>query len=163
MLFLRKPHTQDQTLINALYERSASIHIPWTASPKDYDSYLSEEGRYFLCLDNSEEIVGAFNISNIVRGHFQSAYLGYEVFHPHQGKGLMRQGLNLIIEKAFVDLKLHRLEANIQPGNFASIALASGAGFLKEGFSKDYLNIGGNGWKDHERWALVNEQWQESE
>ena len=71
----------------------------------------------------------------------------------------MRIGLNLLISEAFDVLNLHRLEANIQSGNVASIRLVSGAGFVREGFSRQYLNIGGKGWKDHERWALLNERW----
>jgi len=71
----------------------------------------------------------------------------------------MTIGIKLLLSKAFEELKLHRIEANIQPNNKASISLVSHAGFEKEGFSKNYLNIGGLGWKDHERWAIVNPRW----
>ena len=159
MLYLRKPVNDDKNLIKSLYEKSRTLHLPWTYPPKDFDSYLSQEGRYFLCLQDSDDIVGTFNISGVVRGYFHSGYLGYEVFSPHEGKGFMRIGLDLLIKEAFHSLNLHRLEANIQPKNELSIKLVSGAGFVKEGFSKKYLNIGNNGWKDHERWALINEKW----
>ena len=149
--------------IQELYERSVSLHQPWTYPPKDYSSYLSENGRYFLYIEESGEIVGTFNISGIVRGYFHSGYLGYEVFSPYQGKGYMRAGISLIINEAFGPLNLHRLEANIQPENVVSIKLVSAAGFVKEGFSKGYLNIGGLGWKDHERWALLNDTWCEKD
>jgi len=69
----------------------------------------------------------------------------------------MAKGLQLLLTKAFTELKLHRLEANIQPDNKRSIKLVSRAGFVKEGYSKNYLNIGGQGWKDHERWAIVSD------
>jgi ribosomal-protein-alanine N-acetyltransferase len=70
----------------------------------------------------------------------------------------MREGLELVLARAFTELRLHRLEANIQPGNHASIALVRGAGFVREGYSERYLKIGGR-WRDHERWALRVEQW----
>ncbi len=158
-LKLRKPTENDSVAIKACYERSASLHHPWTYASKNIKEYLTEENRYFLYLDTTTEIVGTFNITGIVRGYFQSAYLGYEVFTPHQGKGYMTQGIQLIIDLAFKQMNLHRLEANIQPHNDSSIKLVSRAGFTKEGFSKNYLNIGGQGWKDHERWALVNDNW----
>ena len=55
-----------------------------------------------------------------------SGRLGYYAFVPHAGKGCMREGLVLVIERAFRELGLHRLEANIQLGNRRSIALVEG-------------------------------------
>jgi ribosomal-protein-alanine N-acetyltransferase len=159
VISLRKPKSDDLDEIKSAYERSVLIHLPWTHEPGDLDAYLSDEYRYFAYLDSTLEIVGTLNISGLVRGYFQSAYLGYEVFVPHQGKGYMKAGLNLLLDVAFTKLNLHRLEANIQPGNEASIKLVSQAGFVKEGFSRHYLNIGGLGWVDHERWAIINEKW----
>jgi ribosomal-protein-alanine N-acetyltransferase len=65
-----------------------------------------------------------------------------------------------VIRLAFRSYKLHRLEANIQPGNHRSIALVRGLGFAREGYSPRYLKIGGR-WRDHERWALTVERWRE--
>jgi len=70
----------------------------------------------------------------------------------------MSQALELTLAHAFGPLRLHRLEANIQPANTASIALVRRAGFVNEGFSERYLKVGGR-WRDHERWALRVEQW----
>lgn len=159
MVTLRKAKPDDINKVKKLYAQSISLHNPWVFAPQDYDAYLNQENRYFVCLPESGEIIGAFNISGIVRGYFQSAYLGYEVFSPYQGKGYMSKGITLLLKEAFEGLSLHRLEANIQPENVASIRLVSNAGFIKEGFSKNYLNVGGLGWKDHERWAIVNEAW----
>jgi ribosomal-protein-alanine N-acetyltransferase len=70
----------------------------------------------------------------------------------------MSEAIRLILRYAFNDLKLHRLEANIQPGNVASIALVRRAGFVLEGYSRRYLKISGR-WRDHERWAILIEDW----
>jgi ribosomal-protein-alanine N-acetyltransferase len=103
-------------------------------------------------------LVGVINVSEMVRGNFQSAYLGYYAFEPHSGRGLMRRGMALVINRAFGRLGLHRLEANIQPGNTASIELVRRLGFRREGYSPRYLKINRR-WKDHERWALLAEDW----
>ena len=70
----------------------------------------------------------------------------------------MTEALALTLRIAFGRLRLHRVEANIQPGNRASIALVRRAGFRREGLSPRYLKIGGR-WRDHERWALTVEDW----
>jgi ribosomal-protein-alanine N-acetyltransferase len=66
--------------------------------------------------------------------------------------------MELVLRRAFSDLRLHRLEANIQPGNTRSIALVQRCRFEREGFSPRYLKVGGR-WRDHERWAIRVEQW----
>ena len=63
-----------------------------------------------------------------------------------------------MLRHAFDTLRLHRLEANIQPSNQASIALVRRAGFTREGFSRRYPKINGR-WRDHERWAILREDW----
>jgi ribosomal-protein-alanine N-acetyltransferase len=75
---------------------------------------------------------------------------------PHAGKGLLLEGLTLVINLAFRDLGLHRLEANVQSGNRRSLALVKGLGFRREGTARGYLKIG-NRWRDHERWALLKD------
>ena len=114
-----------------------------------------------LCRRVDRAILGFFNLSQIVRRSLQSAFLGYAVGAPFAGQGYMREGIELVLQRAFVDLRLHRIEANIQPGNQASSALARGAGFQREGFSPRYLKIDGQ-WRDHERWAILVEDWKAS-
>ncbi|MDX1563623.1 MAG: GNAT family N-acetyltransferase, partial [Gammaproteobacteria bacterium] len=116
---------------------------------------------FLVMLEKSNELAGAINIENISRGFFQSAALGYFAFLPHAGKGHMREGLILTIDHAFRKLKLHRLEANIQPTNRRSIALVESLGFELEGYSPRFLKICGR-WRDHERWAIRVENWKPS-
>jgi len=129
-----------------------------------YRTYLARLRRpthlgYFVIRRDTGALAGVINVSEIVRGNFQSAYLGYYAFTPHAGQGLMREGLASVIDDAFTRLKLHRLEANIQPANQASIRLVRTLGFHREGFSPRYLKIHAR-WRDHARWAILAEDWQ---
>ena len=103
-------------------------------------------------------IVCCININEIVRRAFQTAYLGYFAFEPFEGKGYMKKALSAVIALAFHQFKFHRLEANIQPGNEASIRLVESLGFRLEGFSPRYLKIDSE-WQDHKRYAITAEDW----
>lgn len=102
-------------------------------------------------------IVGVVTVSNVVMGALRGAFLGYVGMVGFARRGLMTQAVRLGCRFAFDDLGLHRLEANIQPDNAASIALAKRVGFRLEGFSPRYLRIRG-AWCDHERYALLAEE-----
>jgi [ribosomal protein S5]-alanine N-acetyltransferase len=103
-------------------------------------------------------LVGAINLTEIVRGSFQSGYLGYYIGAAYAGQGYMTEALQLMLRLAFRQLRLHRVEANIQSTNHASLRLVRRAGFRREGYSPRYLKIAGR-WRDHERWALLVEDW----
>ncbi len=146
----------------AAVARSRKLHRGFAAPPTDSASYanwlrrLAEE-RYeghFVVATTEDALAGVINLNEIVRGSFQSAYLGYYALAPFAGRGLMRAGLARVVRRAFGELRLHRLEANIQPQNLASLGLVRSQGFVREGYSPGYLKVGGR-WRDHERWALV--------
>jgi ribosomal-protein-alanine N-acetyltransferase len=105
--------------------------------------------------------MGVLSLSNIVRGAFQSAYLGYWIGKPFARQGYMTEAMRLALNLAFGPLGLHRVEANIIPRNRASIALVKKLGFRNEGTAMRYLRIDGR-WQDHEHWALTIEDWARS-
>ena len=152
---LRRPSPADGPEFIALARASADFLRPWIDPPvtqERFDAYLrrlqSETAHpSLICELASNRIVGAINVSCIVRGGFQSAYLGYWIGAPFARHGYMSQAMRLMIGYAFGELGLHRLEANIQPGNIASIALARSCGFEKEGYSPNYLRVLGE-WRD---------------
>jgi [ribosomal protein S5]-alanine N-acetyltransferase len=137
-------------------------HHPWCAPFTDqegFDLWLIRctSGPHVGLVAREVEngrIVGVVNINEIVFGVFQSAYLAYYGMSEFKRKGLMTEALRLAVKLAFEELRLHRLEANVQPDNHASIALVRKLGFEKEGFSPRYSHIDGE-WRDHERWALL--------
>ena len=161
---LAEPVPGDRREFLELVDASADLHRPWTYPPADAASFrrLIERNRadnfYALLAKRTEDdaIVGLFEFSEVVRGSFQNAYLGYWVGGPYARQGYMREGMLLALRFAFSELKLHRVEANIQPANKPSLALAKRTGFRREGFSPRYLKIGGR-WRDHERWAILSD------
>jgi ribosomal-protein-alanine N-acetyltransferase len=137
----------------------------WVSPPsttKAFDTYPSrlrgETHLSYWVRTEEGALAGVFNISEIVRGFFCSAYLEYYGFVPHNGRGYMSAGLRAVLSEAFGRHRLHRLEANVQPSNSESRRLVQTAGFCLEGFSPRYLKIAGR-WRDHERWAITAEEW----
>jgi ribosomal-protein-alanine N-acetyltransferase len=161
-VYLRVLARADRDEFLALARESRELHRPWTYPPErpdQFDDLFARSRRddfVFLlaCVQETGEIAGVFTISQIVRGAFQSAYLGYYANSRYARQGLMREAMEQVLDHSFGALALHRLEANIQPGNQPSIALARGSGFRLEGFSPRYLLIGGQ-WRDHERYAIT--------
>jgi ribosomal-protein-alanine N-acetyltransferase len=162
---LERPSMRRAEEFVAATHRSRHLHGRWARPPATREQFrgLVRRARQpnsacHLVLTAEGELAGVINISEIVRGAFCSAYLGYYAFVPHAGRGYLRAGLEAVIRRAFSEYRLHRLEANIQPENRRSIALVRGLGFSREGYSPRYLKIAGR-WRDHERWALTKEDW----
>jgi RimJ/RimL family protein N-acetyltransferase len=165
-LKIREPVLEDENQFLAAMQSSHALHAPWVVPPLTAEEFKNYIYRYrqgnqksYLVIDDSDAIIGVFNISEIIRGPFQNAYLGFFGVNGHNAKGKMSVGLKLVLEKGFNELGLHRFEANIQPDNTPSIQLVQKNGFRKEGYSPRYLKIN-NTWCDHERWAITLEDWE---
>jgi [ribosomal protein S5]-alanine N-acetyltransferase len=165
-IYLRFPKVSDLNEFIALNRSSKRLHRGLASPPIQPEQFLTllkkcqkdDFVSFMICRVDNGTIVGAINLSQIFRGGFQNAYLGYYIGAAYSGRGYMTEAIELALKYAFDELRLHRLEANIQPGNVASIALVKRAGFVREGYSRRYLKICGR-WRDHERWAIIAEDW----
>lgn len=163
---LRPPTPSDAADFLGGVRASRSLHRPWIRAPgtlEDYERYLlrcAEEAfqGFLICRAEDGAIVGVANLSQIHAGNFRNAYLDFYAFTPYASQGYITEGVGLVLRQAFTALSLHRIEANVQPGNARPRALVQRLGFRLEGFSPRYLKIGGR-WRDHERWALLAEEW----
>lgn len=165
-MVIETPAEEHQREFLAAVRASLRLHRPWIAPPAKPDSYRlwlertrrDDQASYLLRHEECGALVGYASVNNIVRRALQSGALGYGAFAGHEGRGLMTDGLRAVLHDVFDNLGLHRVEANIQPTNHRSLALARRLGFIKEGYSRRYLQIEGE-WRDHERWALLAEEY----
>ncbi|MFC6706261.1 GNAT family N-acetyltransferase [Flexivirga alba] len=165
---------EDVTAYRSAVQQSARRIGVWNpVNPDDISWHLdrqSEEHRTFLIHatdpEGSHGIVGKVNVTNVVRGRFQSGVLGYDAYDPYVGRGLFADGLRQIINVAFTaapqGMGLHRLEANVRPGNSTSAGLLRSLGFRREGLVRDMLWLPGSdgaAWRDHVMHAVTRDEW----
>lgn len=166
---LRRLGAGDEEAFLEMVAVSRRLHHPWVSPPADTDGFAgllertaSDDFVSLLGWDRGDgALVGVVNLSQISRGLFQSCYCGYYANAPRARRGLMTETLSLGLRYAFTIERLHRVEANVQPGNATSLAIVQRLGFRHEGFSPRYLKIGGR-WRDHERFAMTVEDWRRS-
>jgi ribosomal-protein-alanine N-acetyltransferase len=165
-VLLRHPTGGDQEEFIAMTLASKRLHRGLVSPPTEPAQFASllkrcrrAESVYFLiCRVTDGAIVGAINLSQIFMGGFRSAYLGYYLGAKYTRQGYMTEAVQLMLRYAFERLKLHRVEANIQPENAPSLAVVRRVRFVREGYSRRYLKISGR-WRDHERWTMLVEDW----
>ncbi len=167
---LRRPRPGDAATFGLLARRSASVYgefAPPLKSKAQFDEYLQRCRRedffgFLICRNEDGLILGNINLFHIILLRLRNACVGYFIGAPHNRQGYATEALRLMLRFAFRELNLHRVEASIQPRNTPSIPLVRRAGFGREGLSRRYLQIAGR-WRDHERWALLAEEWRRVE
>lgn len=113
---------------------------------------------YFAIFNRQGELVGQVLLMDITRGNFQNCYLGYFIYSPFWGRGYGSAAAKMAIDIAFRELKLHRVEAAINPRNKRSLQLAKSIGMRREGLSRRRLLVRGGGpWNDMVLYALTCE------
>jgi len=159
---IRTPEATDEEAFLEAMQESIGLHSPWLSAPKthaDWERYMrrlqrDNEAGFLVKRIHDGAICGVVNLNIITYEALCGAYVSYFGVAAQVEKGYMREGLTQVVRHAFDKMGLHRLEANIQPGNLPSIALAQSVGFQYEGFSPRFLKINGE-WCDHERWAVL--------
>ena len=173
---LRRLEASDADEFVRMVEVSREHWTPWTparpvgSSDRDhFDQELDrttmgvETGNHLrlVALLDGVRLAGMFSLNEIVRGVFQSAYAGWAVSADLTGQGLGTEGVRALIDIAFTPepdgLGLHRVQANIMPGNAGSIRIAEKIGFRREGVAARYLRIAFS-WEDHVMFALTREE-----
>lgn len=172
-LRLLAAHEDLATSVADFYARNARHLAPWDPpSPPDFATVSAQRDRlrkavaeaaagsglrwWLQPVDAHELLIGSIGLSQISRGPFQNAMLGYAIDAAREGRGLMREALQAVLAHAFSpSFNLHRIQANVRPENSRSVALLERLGFEDEGLARDYLYIDG-AWRDHRMFALRN-------
>jgi ribosomal-protein-alanine N-acetyltransferase len=162
--WIRHPGRDDSVAFVAAARRSRGLHGPWVQAPdtpEAFEAYVrrsrrSDQAGFLISRTADDAIAGVANVSAIVRGAFQSGFLGYYAFTPLARKGYLREGLELVVRYAFEHLDLHRLEANVRPENIASVRLIRSLGFEPRARSPRYLFLDGD-WRDHVGYVRLRE------
>jgi [ribosomal protein S5]-alanine N-acetyltransferase len=154
---IREVGVADADEIAALYQANREFLAPF--EPIRPDAFFTAAGQRdrlsrpvdgwrFAILDDADAIVGSINISNVVRGAFHSANIGYFVSQHVNGRGLASAAVGDVCVFAFGTAALHRLEAGTLLDNHASQRVLEKNGFEQIGIARKYLQIAGR-WQDH--------------
>ncbi|MFB7138111.1 GNAT family N-acetyltransferase [Bacillus sp. AFS017336] len=109
-----------------------------------------------IFLNETNAFIGFTMLAEVLRGDLQSCFVGYSLDEDQNGKGFTTEAVKLVVEYAFNELKLHRIEAGVMPHNIGSIRVLEKSGFHKEGIAKKNVRINGK-WEDHQVLAIINE------
>jgi ribosomal-protein-alanine N-acetyltransferase len=112
----------------------------------------------FVGVDGTDHFAGEVNLSNVVRGAFRSAHIGYWMDEDRAGNGYIPEALVMACRFAFEEIDLHRVQVSIVPRNTRSRRVVEKLEFRCEGLAERYLEIDGV-WEDHLRFAITAEEW----
>ncbi len=164
-VYLKHPGKADEAEFMENLKQSRNFLYPWIINRTDvsfFDAYLMrfelKDIGHFICSTEDGAIVGVININEIEQEPVLKGSLGFYVFIQYARQGLMREGMELLLERAFCKLGFSSLEANIHPENEASKNFIQLLGFSQESFLPKFIRVAGR-WVKHERWNLSKEDW----
>ncbi len=126
----------------------------------DTEAWAAGAGYALAIVDRlaGDRLIGRIALSNVVRGPWQNATMGYWVDLAANGRGHATDAVQLVCQFAFEHAGLHRVQPAIMPRNTRSRRVVEKVGFRHEGTAVRYLKIAGI-WEDHDIYALTREEW----
>ena len=109
-----------------------------------------------ICLKDNGKLVGDISIFHIFRGSLQKCLIGYSLDKQYNGNGYTTEAVSLIVEFAFNELHLHRVEAGVMLSNIGSMRVLEKSGFHREGIEQKGVKINGQ-WQDHQIFAIISD------
>ena len=151
-----------------VWEPSRPIHQPdpvtdrtaFAARCQQRDRDRGTGTAYQFGLFVDQQVTGEVNLNNVIRGAMQSGTIGYWIDQRHAGQSYVAEAVVVVLQFAFEQLMLHRIEICIVPRNTRSHRIMEKLQIRDEGVAERYLEINGN-WEDHIRFAMTSEEWDE--
>lgn len=110
---------------------------------KIHDSLVVNDGiTWGISLKTGPALIGTIGYWRIVKEHYR-AEIGYLLSSAQQGKGLMQEAMDAVLEYGFITMQLHSIEANVNPANAASIKLLERNHFIREAHFKENFFFNG--------------------
>ncbi|MEV4620324.1 GNAT family protein [Asanoa sp. NPDC049573] len=170
MIHIRPTELGDAPVLAAAYTANWPFLAPWDPVRDEVfftpagqrariEGMLADRGAYPCVIELDGEVVGTVTLTQMEYGPAQSANLGYWVAQAVNGRGIASRAVELIVERAFGELGLHRLQAGTLEHNFGSQKVLANNGFERIGIARDFLRIQGR-WQDHILFQRVNEGWE---
>lgn len=171
-IYIRRLEMDDLKALLALRVRNRDFVQPY--EPVAPDSHYTLEGQrgilekvqrnwedgigygFGVFLSSSNQLIGRVNLSNVVRGAWESCTMGYFMDEKCNGQGFTTEAARLAVKFAFGPGGLHRVQAAVMPRNVGSIRVLEKAGFRYDGFSEYYLKINGI-WEHHNLYSITRE------
>jgi ribosomal-protein-alanine N-acetyltransferase len=174
-LIVRMANRKDRDTVLEFYARNREHLAPFSPTfPVDFftpqywdrqidrniDEFYSDQSARMFIFEQAKpaRAIGNVSLGNIVRNAAQFCFLGYGLAEDKQGQGFATEAVTAAVQYAFTELKLHRVMANYIPTNEKSGNVLKRAGFVVEGYARDYLFLNGK-WQDHIMTAVVNPKW----
>ncbi|WP_164019757.1 GNAT family N-acetyltransferase [Pyxidicoccus trucidator] len=171
-LRLRKPTLDDARALALIYGHpETSRYIPYPAAvgiatvqerlTQNLESARRGEGfRWILCEHGHDEPVGTAGLFQWSKAD-RRAEVGYVVSISQCGRGLMKELMPALLRFGFEEMKLHRIEAHVDPDNTASIRVLTRVGFQQEGVLRDNV-ADGESFRDTVMFSLLEGEWRKT-
>jgi RimJ/RimL family protein N-acetyltransferase/8-oxo-dGTP pyrophosphatase MutT (NUDIX family) len=99
------------------------------------EQYADERRVVNFVVERAGEVAGSVEVRQVRDG---AGELSWTLYAGHRGQGTARRAVRLLIAYCFSDLGLERVEAHVEPGNIASLRLASRSGMRREGIVRGH-------------------------
>lgn len=117
---------------------------------------LKREFSFGIYDQQTKKLIGHISLYAVKKLPYSSAFVGYSMDEAYTGRGIATEAVTLVVQFAFRQLDLHRVEAYVAPSNLPSRRVIEKSGFVQEGLLRELLFINGK-WIDHYMYAILKD------